>query len=112
MIVLKDLLFSQPANSKPQTKREKALERVNTALMNTLTVTYQNPLPRQVPVVVISAQKGLFPTERFNLAVKFSHQLLAASVENDEHLIAEESGHNIPGDRPDLVISSIRKLLE
>lgn len=112
MIALKQMLFAQPPNPDPQTKREHALERVNSSLMDTMTLTYQNPLPPQTRIIVISAENGLFPTDRLDLAFKLSHQLLAASVENGKHVLATGSGHNIPGDRADLVIASVRELME
>lgn len=107
MLALKDLLFSQPANLDPETKREKALARVNSALMDTLTLTYQDPLPTQLPVIVISAETGFFRPNAFRL----THELLATSVDSGQRLVAEASGHNIAGDRPELVIASIRTLL-
>jgi pimeloyl-ACP methyl ester carboxylesterase len=65
-----------------------------------------------MPLVVVSrdprhnADSGL-PGERWG---KFQQDLADLST-NSTHLFAEGSGHDVPGERPDVVVEAIRKLI-
>lgn len=96
----------------PQTKREQAIARIDAAGFDPYVEVYRSPLRATLPVIVLSAEKGLFPEQRQNRAFRASHELLANSVEEGELIVAEGSGHNIPAESPDLVLDAIRKLIE
>jgi len=58
---------------------------------------------RDVPLVVISASKS-------DAAVVAAHQRTAALSTKGAHVVAEESGHWVQLDRPDVVIEAIRRV--
>ena len=72
------------------------------------------------PLVVLSAgSRGeMFPgfsqeeSDQFNEAWTKSQADLTQVSQNSEQIIAEESGHNIQEDDPDLVIDAIRQVVE
>ena len=72
------------------------------------------------PLVVLSAgSRGeMFPvfsqeeSDQFNEAWTKSQGDLTQASQNSEQIIAEESGHGIHGDQPDLVIDAIRDVVE
>ena len=62
------------------------------------------PFP-DVPVVVLSAARG-FP-RRFRAHWTRLQAGLAAAAPQGRHVIVDGTGHNIPGDRPDIVADTI-----
>jgi pimeloyl-ACP methyl ester carboxylesterase len=62
-------------------------------------------LPSDIPLVVISA--GDQPDD-----VKAAHSRLARSSTRGRHIVAEESGHWVPFDQPELIVDAIRELIE
>lgn len=96
----------------PRNSVDRATVRLLGAYLETMVTAYRDaPLRQNTPIIVISASRGLFATDRHNQAFLLSHQLLAKSVEHGEWLLAEGAGHNIIPARTDLVLESIRKLL-
>jgi pimeloyl-ACP methyl ester carboxylesterase len=124
---VKGLLFLDPNNptamlgmgadageqpiTNPKTPKERALARVDAAGGAKYTAVYQSPLPISVPVIVASAETPPFRKSRQIAVFKLSHQLLAASVNDGEMVIAERSNHMIPAQRPDLVVTLVSKLM-
>lgn len=109
MIALHELQ-TRPAQRAPQTQRERALARIDAAVWDTFTAVYRSPIPKQIPLVVVSAEQGVFPEEKQNEAFRLTHQLLALSVTDGKRIVAEGSNHMIPAQRPDVVISSVREI--
>lgn len=97
--------------SNPTTKKERAFARIDITGIEPYVAAYRSPLPSKIPVIVLSAERGLFPTARQNRAFRASHELLAASVDDGELVVALQSNHNIWAKRPDLVLESVKKLL-
>ena len=71
-----------------------------------------------IPLVVLTAgRRGASPlppdiAERLNQVHQDAQQELLSLSSNSTHVIAEESGHGIPMDQPDLVIEAIRQVVE
>jgi pimeloyl-ACP methyl ester carboxylesterase len=97
--------------SDPKTPQQRAMARIEAAGDARFTAVYAHPLPIEVPVIVLSAEKPLFTDTQAAEVFRLSHELLAASVRKGKRIIAERSAHNIAGDRPDLVITSVKELM-
>jgi pimeloyl-ACP methyl ester carboxylesterase len=76
---------------------------VTTAAMREMRAAAR-PVP-DVPVVVLSAARG-FP-RRFRSHWTRLQTELAAAAPQGRHLIVDGTGHNIPGDRPDVVADTV-----
>jgi hypothetical protein len=51
------------------------------------------------------------PTPQENRAYREGHERLVARAANGALVVAERSGHNIPGERPDLAVSVLEGLV-
>jgi len=67
--------------------------------------------PRNIPLIVITAGKPWWPTQKQSDAYRAGHEAIVAGAPNRSLVVADGSGHNIPGERPDVVISSILDLI-
>ena len=85
----------------PRNARERAFARIDAAIWDTLTTVYRSPIPQDIPLIVVSAEQAPFPEERQNEAFRLTHELLAASVLDGRTVLAEDSNHLIPTQRPD-----------
>jgi pimeloyl-ACP methyl ester carboxylesterase len=97
--------------SEPKTPRDLANDRIDAAGWAPFAAVYNAPLPLEVPIIVVSAETPPFSDHRQVEIFKLSHGLLAHSVYDGKHVIAEASNHMVPNQRPDLVIESVRELL-
>ena len=111
MVALHDIQTRPLKDEPPQTQRERAFARIDAATWDTLTTVYRSPIPLHLPLIVVSAERGLFPEERQNEAFRLTHELLAVSVRDGRRVIAEGSNHMIPAQRPDVVADSVRDIL-
>ena len=111
MVALHDVQTRPYSDAPPRTTRERAFARIDAAIWETLTTVYRSPIPQDIPVTVVSAEHAPFPEERQNEAFRLTHQLLAVAVRDGRTVIAEDSNHMIPAQRPDVVIDSVRDML-
>ncbi len=100
-----------PPPQNPTTPRQIAQARVDKAGDARFAAAYLNPIPVDVPVIVLSAGNPLFPDKERGEVMRLSHELLAASVRNGKREVVEGSGHNIPGDKPGAVIAAVKELI-
>jgi hypothetical protein len=102
-----------PGITNPTTKSERANARVHAAMDQSMATAFcEGFMPVDIPVVVISAEVGLFGDERLNEAFVLAHRLLAKSFVNGEWVLAAGVGHNIIPEQADLVVQSIGKVLD
>ena len=111
MVALHEIQTRPFRDGPPQTPREKAFARIDAAIWETLTAVYRSPLPKQIPLTVVSAEQSLFPEERLSEAFRLTHRLLALSVTDGRVVVAERSNHMIPAQRPDAVVDAVRDVL-
>lgn len=79
-------------------------------------VRRSGPLPN-IPLVVLTSGRGPelpegFSRERYDQVRMEQQRDLAKLVPNSKHIIAENSGHIIQIDQPEVVINAIRQLVE
>lgn len=103
--------LNRQENSDPKTPQQVAQARVNHAGDARFVSVFANPLPLEVPVIVVSAETPLFQDGRLAEVMRLSHELLAASTHKGKRIIAERSAHNIAADRPDLVVACVKELI-
>jgi len=66
-----------------------------------------------IPITLISGMDSASKSERaLREALVAAHRALAERVPYGRHVLAERSGHMVPQDRPDLVISEIQRIVE
>ena len=112
MIALHDIQTRPFKATPPENQRERAFARIDSAILETLVTVYRSPIPQQIPLIVVSAGQGFFPEERQIEAFRLTHRLLALSVTDGQVVVADGSNHMIPAQRPDIVVSSVRTILE
>lgn len=98
-------------NPNPKTPQQVAQARVDHAGVARFVSVFANPLPLDVPVIVVSAGIPLFQDKRLAEVMRLSHELLAASTHRGKRVVAERSAHNIAADRPDLVVACVKELI-
>jgi pimeloyl-ACP methyl ester carboxylesterase len=95
----------------PLSKLQQAGIRQITSFDKTVELVRKAALPRNIPVTVITAGKPWWPTQKQSEAYRAGHEAIAGGAPNRALVVAEGSGHNIPGERPDTVISAIEGLI-
>jgi pimeloyl-ACP methyl ester carboxylesterase len=95
----------------PLSKLQQAGIRQVTAFDKTIELVRKTAIPRHIPVTVITAGKPWWPTQKQSAAYRAGHEAIVAGAPNRSLVVADGSGHNIPGERPDVVISSIQDLI-
>ncbi len=67
--------------------------------------------PADVPMVVITAGNPWWPTAQRSESYRAAHESIVRGNPNRLLEVAEGSGHNIPVDRPDLILSAIKRII-
>ena len=93
------------------TKAYKAGIRQGRALPVTVEMVRGATIPRKLPMIVVTAGKSWWSKAETNVAWRAAHESLVADAPNWKLLVAEETGHNIPRERPDIVIAAIQELI-
>ncbi|MGZ5220940.1 MAG: alpha/beta fold hydrolase [Chitinophagaceae bacterium] len=98
--------------TKPMTIAQKADVRQAIAFPNTIEAVKAMPYSNNIPMILLSAGKPWWPFPKWNRWWKDSHQLIVGKAENRTLKEAEGSAHNIPKERPDLIVDAITALLK
>lgn len=98
--------------TKPLTIVQKADVRQTIAFPNTIEAVRAMPYSNNIPMILLSAGKEWWPFPKWNRWWKNSHQSIVGKAENRILKEAEGSGHNIPKERPDLIVDAITALLK
>jgi pimeloyl-ACP methyl ester carboxylesterase len=69
----------------------------------------QLPLPAHIPVLVVMAENGPFTEQKENERFQEAQRNFVKANDNRRLVVAEGSSHNIPSDRPGLVIELVKK---
>jgi len=88
-----------------------------------LTEAHESPVPKGIPVVLITGiGPRIFPSfvteKQIQRELKVHQKLLKfhtewlATVPNSQHIITENSGHNVPVTEPELIIGAVRQIVE
>jgi pimeloyl-ACP methyl ester carboxylesterase len=93
------------------TKPQRAALRVEAGLPGTVATVRAMPVPRDIPVRVITAGIPWWPKPEENEAWRASHEHLAASAADGKLLVAEHSAHLIPYDQPEIIVAVIAELV-
>ena len=108
-------LMELPADTLPPPpelpKTHKAGIRQSGAFPVTLEIVRRATIPRELPMIVVTAGKSWWSKEETNAAWRAAHELLVADAPNRKLLVAEESGHDIPREQPNIVIAAIQELI-
>ncbi len=107
-----DWLYStMPDIAEPQTNREHAIVRM-ASTMAALSETLRAVEPTlEVPMTIISAGTEWWGVEEIDDAWRRSHEAMAAASLARERIVSEGSGHDIPGEDPQTIVSTVRALV-
>lgn len=94
------------------TKFQRAVVRmVGDGLAPKMKIMRATAIPPDIPVVVITSGRPFLPKTEEQEAWRKSHQQLTASIKGAKLIVAEKSGHMIPGSQPDLVIEAVMDVI-
>ena len=91
---------------------QKADVRQTIAFPNTIETLRSMPYSTTIPITVISAGKEWWPFPQWNRWWRNSQRSIVNLQQNRTFVIAEGSGHNIPKERPDIIVEAIMKTLK
>jgi pimeloyl-ACP methyl ester carboxylesterase len=111
-IGLKILMRIPFDTTKPLTISQKADVRQTIAFGNTIETLREMPYSKNIRVTVLSAGKDWWPFPQWNRWWRNSHQSIVNPPENRIFKLAEGSSHNIPKERPDIILEAIMKALQ
>jgi len=86
---------------------QKADVRQTIAFPGTIEAVRQMPYSNDIPITVITAGKDWWPFPQWNKWWKNSQQSIVNSSKNRTLIKAEGSAHNIPKERPDVIVNAI-----
>jgi pimeloyl-ACP methyl ester carboxylesterase len=69
-------------------------------------------IPPGIPVVVIASGRRFLTSEEEHEAWRLAQERLAASIEHATLVVAEESGHMIPAQQPDLIVDAVAAVVQ
>ena len=99
-----------PDVTNPTSDRERVIQRMMRTL-DSLSARLLTEEPRiSIPMVIISAGEDWWGNEEADDAWRESHRGMASVAANRERTSAEDSDHDIPALRPDLVVAAILRL--
>jgi len=108
-------LMELPADTLPPApelpKAHKAGIRQSGAFPVTVETVRRATIPRELPMILITAGKSFWSREETTAAWRAAHELLVADGPNRKLLVAEESGHDIPREGSDVVLAAIQDLI-
>lgn len=68
-------------------------------------------VPEGIPVRILTSAKPFLPKPQEQSAWREAHEAMAASITGSVLIVAEESGHMIPWNQPDLIIESVKDVV-
>jgi pimeloyl-ACP methyl ester carboxylesterase len=98
--------------TKPLSIIQKADVRQTIALPNTIETLREMPYSNDIPITIISAGKDWWPFPKWNKWWKNSHQLIVNASKKGILIKAEGSAHNIPKERPDIIVNAIMETIK
>jgi pimeloyl-ACP methyl ester carboxylesterase len=107
-----DFIFSTvPKLPNPSTERERTINRMVATFPGLIREVERLEPDLKQPMVVITAGKRWWGKEEIDQAWRKSHQGLAAAGARRRLVIAEGSDHDVPEERPDVIITAVEDLL-
>lgn len=65
----------------------------------------------RAPMVVLTAGEAWWDVDEIDAAWRASHEAMAKEAPNRRQIVVEGSDHNIPDERPDVVVDAVVGLL-
>jgi 3-oxoadipate enol-lactonase len=94
------------------TKFQRAVVRmVGDGLAPKMEIMRKTSVPSDIPVVVITSGRPFLPKIEEQEAWRKSQEQFTASIKRATLIIAEKSGHMIPGTQPDLIIEAVMDVI-
>lgn len=98
--------IAQPAND-----RERVIVRMNRTFSHLTSRTAESEPGLTIPIVVLTAGEPWWDSEEIDRAWRRSHEVLAGRSSDRELVVAEGSDHDVPEERPDLIVDAVSRIL-
>ena len=101
--------------SKPEklTKFQRALVRmVSDGLERKTEIMRKTTIPEGIPVRLITCGKSFLPKPEEQIAWRRSHEQIVSKIKGAKLIAAEQSGHMIPFEQPELIIETIIEVIQ
>jgi pimeloyl-ACP methyl ester carboxylesterase len=101
--------------SKPEklTKLQRALVRmVSDGLERKTEIMRKTTIPEGIPVRLITCGKSFLPKPEEQIAWRRSHEQIVSKIKCAKLIVAEQSGHMIPFEQPELIIETIIEVIQ
>jgi len=93
-------------------KQALATARMRDSMFESAEAVRKAPLPTTIPVTVIAAGKRWLPTDEWNDKFDAARKAIVSGAPNRHLVVADDSGHMITQERPDVVLSTVKSAFE
>jgi pimeloyl-ACP methyl ester carboxylesterase len=100
-----------PRITDPRNDAERATARMIATFRDALSVARRAEPALPMPMVVITSTRMYWRTEDALREWRASHEAIAAAVPGRRLVVAEGAGHDIPAERPELIVAAVLSLL-
>ena len=100
-----------PDIAEPGNDRERVVVRMKRTFSDLTARTAEIEPGLAIPIVVLTAGEPWWGTEEIDRAWRRSHEVIAGRSPDRELVIADGSDHDVPEERPDLIVDAVNRLL-
>lgn len=100
-----------PEIAQPENDRERVVMRMKRTFSDLTARTATIEPGLTIPMIVLTAGEPVWGDEEIDRAWRRSHQIMAGRSANRELVVAEHSDHDVPEERPDLIVDAVQRLL-
>jgi pimeloyl-ACP methyl ester carboxylesterase len=100
-----------PDIAAPENDRERVIVRMNRTFADLTARTAEIEPDLAIPIIVLTASEPWWGTEEIDRAWRRSHEVIAERSSHRKLVVAEGSDHDVPEDRPDLIVEAVSRIL-
>ena len=100
-----------PEIAAPENDRERVIVRMNRTFADLTARTAEIEPDLAIPIIVLTASEACWGSEEIDQAWRRSHGIIAGRSSNRELVVAEGSDHDVPEERPDLIVEAVSRIL-
>ncbi len=100
-----------PDIAEPENDRERVVVRMKRTFDDLTARTSAIEPGLEIPMIILTAGEPWWGDEEIDRAWRWSHEVMAGRSPNRELVVARSSDHDVPEERPDLIVSAVKRLL-
>ena len=100
-----------PDMAQPENDRERVVLRMKRTFGDLTARTAAIEPGLAIPMIVLTAGEPWWGSEEIDRAWRRSHEVIAGRSAHRELVVAEGSDHDVPEDRPDLIVEAVSRIL-